>query len=743
MFCNDPSISYLKKFGYNVVRFPKANIAPLQIITKKGNVFENIGNISTLLSEGANITLPKIQNDIPSASFSGNSTNELSSAIGLTILGDIIKAMGGNKIGLGTHYEKARTITFEFLDVTEDSIEVIELDQYLTDAEINPFSKHLTKLLESDDVYVITSVIKSDKIGVSGTAKDQKALAIDVPVVTTDVGGNVTVDKSSDKESSVVFQGESRLAFGFKAVRLTYKDGKYVAFKTVEAGANAMSTEINQDDDGELLATDSPMIELNFDESAELFEKPFEFDPDQLDKSVIAIPLLNEIMKDSEKIYDVIIDVNFAFKGGRAEARKKIEGDFDAVADAELDVTKSNLSHQYLFAKIKGKMIKELIRKDQEDKNPAIYKIWIDFEVSAFISKSVSTVKADAARYSFSALGENITWAVIDSGIDFEHSHFSKYSNKSDLYHLDLSGSDDPFNDAYGHGTHVAGILAGEWPGNDLDPAIAITRNRSLQGTTDYTSTRIEKISGMAPKCKLVSIKVLDERGKGLASSLIAAIEHIQEINGYGRNLKIQGVNLSLGYSFEPEWFACGQSPLCVEVNRLVKSGVVVVAAAGNTGYGRSVTAFNGTVGSGLPFSINDPGNAELAITVGSTHRDMPFTYGVSYFSSKGPTGDGRLKPDLLAPGEKIISCASKSKRAGLKGMITDDGHYYIEDTGTSMAAPHVSGVIAAFLSVRSEYIGKPEEVKEIFMNTATDLKRDHYFQGKGLVDLMRAIQSI
>ena len=59
-----------------------------------------------------------------------------------------------------------------------------------------------------------------------------------------------------------------------------------------------------------------------------------------------------------------------------------------------------------------------------------------------------------------------------------------------------------------------------------------------------------------------------------------------------------------------------------------------------------------------MDVTINDPGNADLAITVGSTHRDMPHVYGVSYFSSKGPTGDGRLKPDLVAPGEKIISCA-------------------------------------------------------------------------------------
>ena len=67
----------------------------------------------------------------------------------------------------------------------------------------------------------------------------------------------------------------------------------------------------------------------------------------------------------------------------------------------------------------------------------------------------------------------------------------------------------------------------------------------------------------------------------------------------------------------------------------------------------------------------------------------------------------------------------------------------YREDSGTSMAAPHVSGVIAAFLSVRREFIGQPEKVKQLFVGTATDLKRERYFQGAGLVDLMRAIQSV
>jgi subtilisin family serine protease len=118
----------------------------------------------------------------------------------------------------------------------------------------------------------------------------------------------------------------------------------------------------------------------------------------------------------------------------------------------------------------------------------------------------------------------------------------------------------------------------------------------------------------------------------------------------------------------------------------------------------------------------------------------MPHVYGVSYFSSKGPTGDGRMKPDVVAPGEKILSAATGQL---LKDRAEGKQCEYVEDSGTSMAAPHVSGVIAAFLSVRREFIGEPERVKEIFLGAATDLKRERSFQGAGLIDLMRAIQSV
>lgn len=488
------------------------------------------------------------------------------------------------------------------------------------------------------------------------------------------------------------------------------------------------------------------------------------FTPEVLDKTIIAIPLLKDIKdKGVDALFDIIIDLNLNFPGGRKEASmqviKLIESLIEAAPEAASGKTegynevKTKISTQYVFATLRGGTIQKLVvednaqpKRESTDIKPlrSIYRIWPDFKVKALITKSISTVKADAARSSFSAFGAGVTWAVIDSGIYGKHRHFDLHDNIHPSYHKDFTvqkeSDEDPLNDAFGHGTHVAGIICGEMIGK----VKAIVRHRDEQGNIVYEPRQEEKISGMAPQCKLVSLKVLDDAGNGNASNLIVAIEYVQELNGYGRDLKIHGVNMSLGYDFDPEWFACGQSPLCVEVDRLVKSGVFVIVAAGNSGYGYEKTEYSDVKATGLVLSINDPGNAELAITVGSTHRDMPHTYGVSYFSSKGPTGDGRLKPDVVAPGEKIISCAAglnkKEAEDKLDGKQKCD---YVEDSGTSMAAPHVSGVIAAFLSIRKEYIGKPEVVKEIFLTSATDLKRDKYFQGHGLVDLMRAIQSV
>jgi subtilisin family serine protease len=423
----------------------------------------------------------------------------------------------------------------------------------------------------------------------------------------------------------------------------------------------------------------------------------------------------------------------------------------------------------------------------------AIYKLWPDFPVESHIYRSAPTIKADAASRAYDAAGKGIVWAVIDSGIDAQHPHFHFEQNHTldsaevfDLHRSfinevrdiggvpvqmalpdpDLANDTDEraariklhreqaLNDDFGHGTHVAGIIAGAAPlgAGEVRAFERVDRinadGESERGQYDVASgLDVGKLRGIAPRCRLISLRVLDAKGAGRSSDIIRALDYVREkLNDNPKLLRVHGVNLSVGYEFDAEMFACGQSPICAEVNRLVQSGVVVVAAAGNTGYG-TVGALVRPTKVGLSNTINDPGNADLAITVGATHRDAPHTFGVSYFSSKGPTGDGRLKPDLVAPGERITSCAAGRRKLeaveSAGAAATGAKAYYVEDSGTSMAAPHVSGAAAAFLSIRREFIGKPLEVKRIFCATATPLGRERYFEGNGLLDLIRAIQSV
>jgi subtilisin family serine protease len=180
--------------------------------------------------------------------------------------------------------------------------------------------------------------------------------------------------------------------------------------------------------------------------------------------------------------------------------------------------------------------------------------------------------------------------------------------------------------------------------------------------------------------------------------------------------------------------YNCGHTPLCQELRRLWNQGVVVCVAAGNEGYA-VLEGEDGPIQSNMDLSIGDPANLEEGITVGSVHKLNPHTYGISYFSSRGPTADGRMKPDLVAPGERILSAAHTAAPDA-----TAEKDLYVEMSGTSQATPHVSGLLAGFLSVRTEFVGYPNRVKKILLDNCTDLERDPYIQGRGMPNLVKML---
>ena len=509
--------------------------------------------------------------------------------------------------------------------------------------------------------------------------------------------------------------------------------------------------------------------------------KPKEQQPDPVTAGVLTVPLRQELANTAKDnptatgsiAVPVVIELNLRFDSSVSAAVQKVNRLWRFVGASGQPL---RISDSYLAGELTSDQTLGIISADTaaiKSTRRAIFRIWPDFKARPQIDATSMTINALPARRTFDGCGEGIVWAVVDSGIDGAHPHFEGNRTLDDAtvsnLHRDFTNlgrnTDHALAlvDETGHGTHVAGIIAGgleAWSKRDNGGKVAATAPRYNASSEDVQIAQprdvpeMTKLNGMAPRAKLVSLKVLGGGGDELAriSRVILALEYVRSVNASMEVQRIHGVNLSLGYGFDAEWFACGRSPLCMVVDQLVRSGVVVVVAAGNSGYvtlnplmSQDVVRFSAAT------TINDPGNAERAITVGSTHRDAPHSYGVSYFSSRGPTGDGRPKPDLLAPGERILSAAGgpnvNQVMRAVTGVVPNgypaDYAAYVEQTGTSMAAPHVSGAIAAFLSVKREFVGRPEDVKRIFIESATSLNREAAWQGAGLVDLLRALQSV
>ena len=403
-----------------------------------------------------------------------------------------------------------------------------------------------------------------------------------------------------------------------------------------------------------------------------------------------------------------------------------------------------------------------------------IFQVSLNRRADTALDRSVPAVKADAAQSLFRVMCDRIVWGVIDSGIDGSHPA---------LQMIDEQATTDPEHPVFVSRvkktfdfTRIREIVTSEV--DDVEPAVlaelaagagldigsakaclerisADAENRrpinwadveklitlkTPKAPTNPHGTHVAGIigadgdfagsvySGMCPDIRLYDFRVIGKTTADTEFAVIAALQYIRYINERHNYITVHGVNLSLSIPHNVRNYACGRTPVCNECERLVESGVVVVAAAGNRGYQKFQTV-DGPFENYAAFSITDPGNGEGVITVGSTHGNWPQTYGISFFSSRGPTGDGRLKPDLVAPGERVHS------------TVLDHG--WAPESGTSMAAPHVSGAAAMLLARYEELIGQPRRVKQILCASATDLGRERSFQGHGMLDVLRAFQSI
>ena len=234
----DQSITFLRSHGYSVFRFPRASAQPLELMHRDGKDLTRLGMVPDLVTAGS-VALPDVRRDAsPGIDIDGKETSKVNIAIGLSILGSFIGALGGGKLGLDGAFNKARTVTFQYSGVMEDVVDVLALEKFVKAGRISPNipSGTLEKLLD-DEAYVVTSVLKTKKILVSAQGESGATVKVDVPVIQQAVGANLSVGTADTQESRVAFEGAVPVAFAFQAVQLVFDgSGEFLTTQQLPAG---------------------------------------------------------------------------------------------------------------------------------------------------------------------------------------------------------------------------------------------------------------------------------------------------------------------------------------------------------------------------------------------------------------------------------------------------------------------------------------------------------------------------
>lgn len=354
----------------------------------------------------------------------------------------------------------------------------------------------------------------------------------------------------------------------------------------------------------------------------------------------------------------------------------KVKYELPMIHSYVLEVPKNNINK---LQELKG------VRRVQEDSH-----------ITAQMNVARQVIKADWAQIR-GYTGRGVGVAILDSGI-YPHDDFISPRNRIVAFKDFVNNYEEPYDDN-GHGTHVSGIIGGN-------------------GTMSEG-----KYIGIAPGCNLIGIKILDHKGNGSTSNVLAGIQWMID-NKDRYNIRI--ANLSIG-SPDKE----GENdPMVKAVNAAWDAGIITLVAAGNDGPRSN--------------SITSPGVSRRIITVGASddqksvdiHGDI-----VSNYSGRGPTKACIKKPDVVAPGSNIMSCASNtnyipnSQGNSKEGLST----YYVKKSGTSMATPMVSGALVLFIE-RNPHI-MPNDLKLYLKECTNDLAFPQEQQGWGLIDIQKLFE--
>ncbi len=332
-----------------------------------------------------------------------------------------------------------------------------------------------------------------------------------------------------------------------------------------------------------------------------------------------------------------------------------------------------DVDHHYsLIPAVAARATKDQIANLSDD--PNVEKIWYDAPVHVLLDVSVPLIGAPQL-WSAGFTGKDIRICIVDTGIDANHPDFAGRIAETH----DFTG--EGVKDGHGHGTHVASTAAGS--------------GAASQG----------KYRGVAPEATIMVAKVLGTNGSGSTSDVMAGVEWAVQNNA-------QVISLSLGSDGSCD----GSDALSQTCDAAMQKGHVTCVAAGNAGPD--------------PSTVGSPGCAHDAITIGATDDDDA----IASFSSRGPTSDGRVKPDVCFPGVRITAARASGTSMG---RVEDD--FYTTASGTSMATPHASGSCALLLQAHPK--ATPKQIKDALMQTAKNIGLDANTMGAGRAQIFAAHQ--
>ncbi|WP_025680028.1 S8 family peptidase [Paenibacillus massiliensis] len=369
--------------------------------------------------------------------------------------------------------------------------------------------------------------------------------------------------------------------------------------------------------------------------------------------------------------------VSFTHQTARQYYGCRVKYKFPAISSCAADIT------------LQG--IEELLSSGYQ-----IKKVHADREFKALLNVATPSVHADWLHEE-GLTGKEVTIAILDTGI-YPHEDLTEPENRIVAFQDMVNHKAAPYDDN-GHGTHCAGDAAGN--------------GRASGGV----------YAGPAPEAKLVGVKVLDKRGSGRLSTVIAGVQWCID---HKEKYSIDILSMSLGSRAVSR---AADDPVVKIVEKAWDSGMVVCVAAGNEGPEER--------------TISSPGISSRVITVGAMNDNNTVDRGddvPSDFSSRGPTMDQLMKPDLLAPGTDIVSLRSPGSYLDKLYKSSRIGSDYTTMSGTSMATPICAGAIALLLE---RFRGAtPDEIKRRLLEGCEDRKLPEYIQGRGYLDVRRSAQS-